>query len=136
VDQTVEAIVATMIFLAFLAATNYISLSTFSSLAARETDATYSDMASVISSSVILQNNASASLWREWVPEPDPGVYGLPPGIHIKVNATSFVIQDDSEIVTLWSKTAGTSPPPQRGEYDRLVLLNDGSAVLLVVGVW
>ena len=87
-DQTVEAVIATMIFLAFLAATNYISLGIFSSLATRETDATYEDMASVISSSVVLQNNASASLWNEWVPTTDPGVYGLPSGIHIEVNAT------------------------------------------------
>jgi len=136
VDQTVEAVIATMIFLAFLAATNYISLGIFSSLAAWETDATYGDMASVISSFVVLQNNASASLWNEWVPTTDPGVYGLPSGIHIEVNATSFVIQEGGEIVTLWSRTTGISPPPQKGEYDRLVRLDDGSVVLLIVVVW
>lgn len=135
-DQTVEAVLATMIFLAFLATTDYISLGIFSSLAAREADATYGDMASVVSSSVVLQNNASASLWSEWTPTLDPGVYGLPPDVHIEVNATSFVIQDGGRIVTLWSKTTGTPPPPQRGEYDRLVLLDDGSAVLLAVVVW
>ncbi len=132
-DQTTEAIFSTAIFLTLLTMTTVVTLGIFSSLAAREADRTRYHVASGISGFIALTNGRSASSWHEWEPSTDPLAYGLPTTTRIEINATLFTFRD-GEPSPLWSKCAG-EVQLGGGEFERLILLDDESALLLAVEV-
>lgn len=134
-DQSVEAVLSMAVFSIMLAITSSLFLGMFASVAAKELQLAEGNEAALVSSAIVLQNNSSANLWRSWSPSAAPQDYGLPATLHITVNATALTV-DGGALVTLWSKTTGTPPANSGAESQRLIPLDDGSAVLLVVVVW
>lgn len=135
-DQSIEAVIATMIFLSFLVFSNYIMIGAYSSVLNKECESIGMNMGSLVSSSIVIENACSYQNWQNWVPSSNPEFYGLPKTYRIWINASCLFIDEHGELSLVWSKCVG---PPLRGcaasEYDRVVLLDDGSLMLLRVAV-
>ncbi len=133
-DQSVEVIIATMLFLGAFAFSQYILLGAYSSIVSREIEEIKTNIASMVSSSIVMENSYSYQKWANWTPSSSPELYGAPQGTKIWINASYLYLNDSGELILLDMRTSGT---PLLGggtcEYDRLVLLDDGNLVLLRV---
>ncbi|MEM2080575.1 MAG: hypothetical protein QW104_07840 [Nitrososphaerota archaeon] len=135
-DQSVEAVIATMIFLSALAFSHYIIFGAYSSILSREAEEVKTNLASMVSSSIVMENSCSYQRWASWTPSSNPELYGVPQKTKIWVNASYLAMNDMGEWVLLDMRCSGFSPDGGGTcEYDRLVLLDDGSIVLLRVVV-
>ncbi|MEM3433627.1 MAG: hypothetical protein QXU33_02560 [Candidatus Methanomethyliaceae archaeon] len=135
-DQSVEAVIATMIFLSALAFSHYIIFGAYSSILSREAEEVKMNLASMVSSSIAMENSCSRQRWAGWTPSSNPELYGVPQKTKIWVNASYLAMNDMGELVLLDMRCSGSSPDGGGTcEYDRLVLLDDGSIVLLRVVV-
>jgi len=138
-DQSVEAVLAVAIFFILLAVADTVSLGMFSSIGASGAADADGSAASLISSLIALQNNVSSTAWSNWSPVSNASSYGLSPNMHICINATAFHVSIDGDGICsttqLWSKVSGTSARSASDSW-RMISLDDGSVVLLVVVVW
>ncbi len=135
-DQSVEAVIATMLFLGSLAFFHYVIVGVYSSVLNGEYESIKASMASLVSSSIVIENGSSYQKWLSWVPSSIPDSYGILRSIKIWINASTFSANGLDGLHLGWSKCAGV---PLFGggvvEYDRMILLDDGSIVLLRVVV-
>ncbi|MCQ5362472.1 MAG: hypothetical protein NO482_03505 [Candidatus Methanomethylicia archaeon] len=133
-DQSIEAIIATMLFLGAFAFSQYILLWAYSSVVSGEVEEIKTDIASMVSSSIVMENSCSHQKWASWNPSSTPEQFGVPQGTKIWINASYLCLNDAGEPILLDMRTSGA---PLQGsgtcEYDRLVLLDDGNLVLLRV---
>jgi len=136
-DQTIEAVLATLIFFLLISMMNYVSLGLYVSATAREAGAVLNDYSMIVSNIMIIENGNRTASWSLWSPLTDPDAFGLPDGLHVAINASSFHINSNGNATTRWVKSAG-SPPlnANAGVCERLVILDDRSAVLVSVVVW
>jgi type II secretory pathway pseudopilin PulG len=123
------------IFSILLAIVSSTFLGSFASASQKEFQMAEGDEAMLISSTIVLKNNCSAELWLNWSPSTYHPDYGLSPNVHVSINATALDIENGS-VVPLWSKASGAFPIDPGAESERLVPLDNGSVVLLVVEVW
>ncbi|MCX8182636.1 MAG: hypothetical protein N3D12_05910 [Candidatus Methanomethyliaceae archaeon] len=135
-DQSVEAVIATIIFLSALAFSHCIIFGAYSSILSKEVEEVKTNIASMVSSSIVIENSYLCQRWSSWTPSSNPDLYGIPQKTKIWVNATYMSINDEGELLLLDMRCSGV---PLQGvgtcEYDRLVLLDDDSFVLLRVVV-
>ncbi|MCQ5374892.1 MAG: hypothetical protein NO515_07785, partial [Candidatus Methanomethylicia archaeon] len=75
-DQSIEAIIATMLFLGAFAFSQYILLWAYSSVVSGEVEEIKTDIASMVSSSIVMENSCSHQKWASWNPSSTPEQYG------------------------------------------------------------
>ncbi|MGQ9758968.1 MAG: hypothetical protein ACUVQ5_00115 [Candidatus Methanomethylicaceae archaeon] len=134
-DQSIEAVIATMIFLGALTFSNHVLVETYSSILNREYEGIKMNLGSLVSSSIVIENACSYQNWVSWTPSSNPESYGLPRTFRIWINASVLSINEQDELSLIWSKCEGSIPVGGACEYDRLVPLKDGGLVLLRVVV-
>lgn len=133
-DQSVEAVFATMIFVSALACSNSIIFGAYSSILSKESGSVKTDIAAIVANTIVTENSLSSERWIGWNPSSDPDLYGLPVNTKIWINACYLSVDEIGNLYLLDMKTSGERIYRLGNcEYDRLILLDDGNLVLLRV---
>jgi hypothetical protein len=133
-DQAVEAVLVMSAFTVALTVVYFGSASLYASSISAQLAPALDSAASVVASTIAIQNGNSSQAWSSWVPSADPSAYGLLQGTGVYINATRFTV-NNGQVTVLWSKATPTSVTGAAGRADRFIVLDDGTAVRLEVKV-
>jgi hypothetical protein len=134
-DQAVEAVLVMSAFTVALTVVYFGSASLYASSISAQLAPALDSAASIVASTVMMQNGNSSSSWFSWAPSADPSAYGLPQGTAVYINATCFTIGDNKQLMVAWSKATATAAAGAAGSAHRLIVLDDGTALKLEVRV-
>jgi len=131
-DQAVEAVLVMSAFTIALSIVYFGGAAIYASSINAQLAPASDSAASIVASTIVIQNGNSSQAWSAWTPSSDPSAYGLLQGTAIYINATCFTVSD-KQVTVMWSRATPTSVTGSAGRADRFVVLDDGSAVRLEV---
>jgi len=132
-DQAVEAVLVMSAFTIALSIVYFGGAGLYASSINAQLMPASDSAASIVASTIAIQNGNSSQAWSSWVPSSVPSAYGLPQGTAVYINATCFTVGDNGQLMVVWSKATPTSVTGAAGRADRFIVLDDGTALRLEV---